>query len=58
MSALIILIPVSIGMGLVGLCAFFWALRAHQFDDPEGSAWRVIAPEETPRAADRGRDAG
>lgn len=58
MSALIILIPVSIGMGLVGLVAFFWALRANQFDDPEGSAWRVIAPEDAPAAAERGRDAG
>jgi len=42
MSSLSILIPLSLGMGFVGLCAFLWALRANQFDDPEGNAWRVI----------------
>ena len=42
MTALTVLIPLSLGMGLVGLCAFVWALRANQFDDPEGNAWRVI----------------
>jgi cbb3-type cytochrome oxidase maturation protein len=46
MSSLAILIPVSLGMGLVGLCAFFWAVRADQFEDLEGNAWRVIAPED------------
>lgn len=40
MSSLSILIPLSLGMGFVGLCAFLWALRANQFDDPEGNAWR------------------
>lgn len=49
MSSLAILIPVSFGMGLIGLCAFFWAMRNNQFDDLEGSAWRVIPPQqETP----------
>ena len=45
-TSLIVLIPVSIAMGLVGLGAFFWALRNGQFDDPDGNAWRVIAPED------------
>lgn len=48
LSALIVLIPVSIGMGLVGLGAFFWAMRKDQFEDPEGNAWRVLAPENPP----------
>ena len=47
MTALLILIPVSIGMGLVGLGAFIWAIRHQQFDDLEGNAWRVIGPAET-----------
>lgn len=42
MTSLLILIPVSIGMGLVGLCAFVWAVRNNQYDDAEGNAWRVI----------------
>jgi len=53
MNSLIILIPVSLVMGLVGLCAFIWAMRANQFEDLEGNAWRVIPfedqqPRETP----------
>lgn len=54
MSSLYILIPVSLGMGLIGLCAFFWAMRHNQFDDPEGNAWRVIDPDEqlAPKARD------
>lgn len=48
MTHLLILIPLSIGMGLIGLAAFYWALRNDQFDDPEGSAWRIIAPENPP----------
>ncbi|WP_297771728.1 cbb3-type cytochrome oxidase assembly protein CcoS [uncultured Roseovarius sp.] len=42
MNSLLILIPISLGMGVIGLCAFFWAMRNNQFDDPEGNAWRVI----------------
>jgi cbb3-type cytochrome oxidase maturation protein len=44
MTSLLILVPVSLGLGAMGLAAFFWALRHGQFDDPEGNAWRVIAP--------------
>lgn len=63
MTSLAVLIPISLGMGLVGLCAFFWAMRTGQFDDPEGNAWRVIAldeprrhelsPKEEPKRYDR-----
>lgn len=37
-----IVIPLSIGLGLVGLGAFFWALEHSQFDDPEGAASRIL----------------
>ena len=47
MTHLGILIPLSIGMGLIGLGAFFWALWHNQFEDPEGNAWRVIAPDDS-----------
>ena len=39
------LIPLSIGMGLTGLAAFFWALRHGQFSDPEGDACRILIPQ-------------
>lgn len=46
MNALLVLIPLSLGMGLVGLGVFIWALRHDQFDDPEGNAARVLTPED------------
>lgn len=45
MEILTILIPVSLLLGGVGLAAFFWALRRGQFDDPEGSANRILKKE-------------
>lgn len=42
MEILGILIPVSLGLGALGLAAFFWAMRTKQFDDPEGDANRIL----------------
>ena len=44
------LIPVSIGLGLTGLCAFFWAVRHDQYDDLSGAAARVLNAPDTPFA--------
>jgi len=49
MSHLLFLIPLPIGMGLVGFGAFVWALRNGQFEDPEGNARRVLTPQEPPQ---------
>lgn len=46
MTGLAILIPVALGLGLFGLAMFFWALRSGQFDDPEGSANRILIDDE------------
>lgn len=56
MTALLVSIPVSLGLGLVGLWAFFWALRHNQFDDPEGNAWRVIEADSASQPAGQNRD--
>ncbi len=45
------LIPVSIGMALIGLAAFFWALRHDQFDDPDGAGARILPCDEDDAAA-------
>lgn len=42
MQTLLFLIPISLLLGAVGLAAFFWALKSHQFDDPEGDSQRIL----------------
>ncbi len=54
MSSLLILIPAALLLGLVGLAAFLWALRAGQFDDLEGAANRILFDDE---AEEKGRAA-
>lgn len=46
MNGLIFLIPVALGLGLLGLAAFFWSLRNGQFDDPDGAAARILIDDE------------
>jgi cbb3-type cytochrome oxidase maturation protein len=47
-TGLLFLIPVALGLGLLGLSAFFWALRNGQFDDPDGAAARILIDEDAP----------
>ena len=42
MDSLLILVPAALTLGLIALAAFLWALRNGQFDDPEGSAGRIL----------------
>jgi len=42
MTALLALIPVSLGLGLLGLGFFAWSVRNNQYDDPEGEAHRIL----------------
>jgi cbb3-type cytochrome oxidase maturation protein len=42
MTVLAVLIPVSLGLGLLGLGAFLWTLRHRQYDDPKGDAARIL----------------
>ena len=42
MDSLLLLVPAALLLGLLGLAAFLWALRNGQFDDPEGSANRIL----------------
>ncbi|HEY7842798.1 MAG TPA: cbb3-type cytochrome oxidase assembly protein CcoS [Bradyrhizobium sp.] len=36
------LVPIAIGLGLVGLASFMWTLRNGQYDDLEGAAARIL----------------
>ena len=46
MTGLAFLIPIALLLGLSGLAAFFWALRAGQFEDMDGAALRILIDEE------------
>jgi cbb3-type cytochrome oxidase maturation protein len=41
---------VALCLGLIGLAAFFWAMRSGQFEDPEGAASRILIDDEGPSA--------
>jgi len=42
MNGILVLIPVALGLGLLGLFAFFWAVGRGQFDDLDGAALRIF----------------
>lgn len=42
MTVLLYLIPAALGLGLIGMLAFLWALRSGQFEDLDGAARRVL----------------
>lgn len=46
MNGLAFLIPIALGLGLLGLAAFFWAMRKGQFEDLDGAAQRILIDEE------------
>lgn len=46
MTGLAILIPIALGMGLLGLAAFFWSMKDGQYDDMDGAANRILIDED------------
>ena len=42
MTVLLILIPVALLLGSIGLATFLWALRTGQFDDLDGAAVHAV----------------
>jgi len=46
MDLMIFLIPAAVCMGAVGLAAFFWSLRAGQYEDLDGAAHRILIDDE------------
>jgi cbb3-type cytochrome oxidase maturation protein len=42
MTILLLLAPISVGLAALGLAAFWWTLRAGQYDDPLGDAARIL----------------
>ena len=51
MNVLVYLVPTALALGLTGLAAFLWSLRAGQYEDIEGAALRVLSDEDLERKA-------
>jgi len=46
LNVLVILIPVSLLLGGLGLAAFLWTIRSDQYDDAKGNAARILMEDE------------
>jgi cbb3-type cytochrome oxidase maturation protein len=42
MNALLLLVPMALILGLLGLALFLWTLRNRQYDDLDGAAARIL----------------
>ncbi len=42
MEVLIYLVPIAIGLGLVGLISFLWTIKNKQYEDLDGTANRIL----------------
>jgi len=48
LDIIVVLIPIALFLGLLGLGAFLWALKTGQFDDLEGAAHRILFDDDEP----------
>jgi cbb3-type cytochrome oxidase maturation protein len=48
MNHLLFLIPVALGLGLLGLTAFLWSLKSGQYEDLDGAAERILDDDNSP----------
>lgn len=48
MSGLALLIPISLGLGVLALLAFRWTLDNAQYDDLDGAAERILFEDDEP----------
>ncbi|WP_293677215.1 cbb3-type cytochrome oxidase assembly protein CcoS [uncultured Phenylobacterium sp.] len=50
MNIVMFLAPFSLGLGLIAVAAFWWSLKAGQYEDPAGDAARILVedPEDRP----------
>ena len=55
MSALLILIPVALFLGLGGLGVFLWTMRSGQYEDLDGAAQRILTDDDKPLPDDKAK---
>nr|CAD6436082.1 cbb3-type cytochrome oxidase assembly protein CcoS [Rhizobium sp. Q54] len=46
MSYLLVLIPIALAMGAIGLLAFLWSIKNGQYEDLDGAAERILIDED------------
>ena len=46
MNVLVYLVPIALGLRLIGLAAFFWSLKNRQYEDLEGAALRMLSDDD------------
>ncbi len=46
MSDFLYLVPVALGLGLIGLVAFLWSLSSGQYEDLDGASERILFDDE------------
>lgn len=49
MNQIIVLLPVALFLGFLGLLAFVWSIRAGQYEDMKGAAERILEDDEDER---------
>lgn len=53
MNMLYILVPLALGVLVIAISAFLWAIRNRQFDDLESEGWSVVLDDDRkPPASD------
>ena len=55
MNVLVYLVPMALGLGLIGLFAFLWSLRSGQYEDLDGAAIRVLDDDDLRASSDQSR---
>jgi cbb3-type cytochrome oxidase maturation protein len=53
MNILVLLVPAALGLGLLGLLGFLWALRSGQYEDLDGAGARILFDDLQPKETRR-----
>lgn len=48
MNGLVLLVLSAMGLGLLAMAGFMWALRSGQYDDVEGAGERILLDDDYP----------
>lgn len=48
MNIFVVLAPLSLLVAGIGLVAFWWTVKADQYSDPQGDAYRILMDDDEP----------